>query len=63
MLAWFVAAACMWRGLTSGEADEVAQEVTDRLDALALGACDLTAGQARDVLEAAIAAVLERTRS
>lgn len=53
----------MWRGLTSGEADEVAQEVTDRLDALSLGASDPTAGQARDVLEAVIASVLERTRS
>ncbi|UUE19336.1 hypothetical protein [Microbacterium sp. J1-1] len=63
MLAWIVAAACMWRGLTSDEADAVAQELTDRLDILTLMPTDLTAGEARDVLDAAIATVLERTRA
>ena len=62
MLAWFIAAACMWRGLTSEEADAVQAEVQDRIDALVLEPADFTAGEARDILDAAIASVLERTR-
>ena len=63
MLAWIVAAAGMMRGLTSDEADAVQDEVVARLDSLGVGGSDLCAGAARDVLDAAIATVLERTRS
>lgn len=64
MLSWLVAATGMWRGLTSEEADAVEGEVRERLAVLRLDPLDdLSAGEARDVLDAAIAAVLERTRS
>lgn len=63
MLAWFVAAACMWRGLTSDEADAVEVEIRERLESLLVDPSDLSAGEVRDVLDAAIASVLERTRS
>lgn len=63
MLAWIVAAASMWRGLTSDEADAVEQEAQVRLDSLGVEPRDLSAGQVRDVLDAAIATVLEQTRS
>lgn len=64
MIAWFVAAACLWRGLTSDEADAVAVEVQERIDMLMLDPLtDLTAGDARDILDASIAAVLEQTRA
>lgn len=67
MLAWVVAAACMWRGLTSDEADAVQVEVQARINARAADPLidpevDLTAGEARDILDAAIATVLEQTR-
>ena len=63
MLSWLVAATGMWRGLTSDEADAVEIEVRERLDVLTLDPlADLTAGEARDILDAAIATVLERTR-
>lgn len=62
MLAWIIAAAGMVRGLTSDEADDVQVEVVTRLDSLGVDGGDLSAGEARDVLDAAIATVLERTR-
>ncbi|MBW9094646.1 hypothetical protein JNB62_13195 [Microbacterium jejuense] len=60
MIALTIAAACMWRGLTSEETDAVAAEVQTQLAAIGLET--LTAGVARDVLEAAISTVLAVTR-
>lgn len=64
MLAWFIAAACMWRGLTNEEADAVEQEVRDYLVQIGVDpeTVMLSAGQARDLIDSAIAVVLERTR-
>ena len=61
MLALIVAAACLWRGLTSEETDAVGDVVTAALGELDIDT--LTAGEARDILDVAIATVLEQTRS
>lgn len=56
MFAFVIAAACLWRGLTQDEATAVEQEVASLIDGLDIDA--MTAGEARDVLDAAIATVL-----
>ena len=56
-----IAAACLWRGLTQEEADAVEREVATAIDGLDIDA--MTAGDARDVLDAAIATVLVASRS
>lgn len=61
MLALIIAAACLWRGLTTEETDAVAAAVDAVLDAIDLE--QLTAGEARDILDVAIATVLTQTRS
>lgn len=60
MFAFVIAAACLWRGLTQEEATAVEQEVAELLDGLDIDV--MTAGEARDVLDAAIAAVLSVSR-
>lgn len=60
MFAFVIAAACLWRGLTQEEATAVEQEVAELIDGLDIDA--MTAGEARDVLDAAIAAVLVVSR-
>lgn len=60
MFAFVIAAACLWRGLTQEEATAVEQEVAELIDGLDIDV--MTAGEARDVLDAAIAAVLAVSR-
>lgn len=60
MISLIIAAACLWRGLTAEETDAVADEVAAQLEPTPLE--ELTAGQARDVLESAISTVLATTR-
>lgn len=62
MLAWIVAAASLWRGLTPNEVDQVAAEVQARLTEQAIDPINVTASEAFAMLDAAIAAVLERCR-
>lgn len=61
MFAFMIAAACLWRGLTQDEATAVEHHVADAIDGLDIDA--MTAGEARDVLDDAIAAVLAESRS
>lgn len=55
-----IAAACLWRGLTQEEATAVEHQVADAIDGLDIDA--MTAGEARDVLDEAIATVLAESR-
>lgn len=61
MLGLIVAAACLWRGLTTDETDAVETELLAQLEGRALE--DLSAGEARDLLEAAIGDVVAIARS
>lgn len=60
MFAFVIAAACLWRGLTQEEATAVEQQVAELIDGQDIDM--MTAGEARDVLDAAIAAVLVVSR-
>lgn len=62
MLAWIIAAASLWRGLTPDEVDQVAAEVQDRLTDQAIDPINVTASEALTMLDTAIAVVLERCR-
>jgi hypothetical protein len=62
MLAWIIAAASLWRGLTPDEVDQVAAEVQTRLTEQAIDPINVTASGALTMLDTAIAVVLERCR-
>ena len=62
MLAWIIAAASLWRGLTPAEVDEVAAEVQARLTEQAADPITMSASDALTMLDTAIAVVLERCR-
>lgn len=62
MLAWIIAAASLWRGLTPDEVDQVAAEVQTRLTDQAIDPIEVTASEALVMLDTAIATVLERSR-
>ena len=55
-----IAAACLWRGLTREEATAVEHHVAEAIDGLDIDM--MTAGEARDVLDEAIAIVLAESR-
>jgi len=60
MFGLIVAAACLWRGLTTDETTQVAAELEAALAGQDLNV--IPAGDARDALDAAISTVLLRTR-
>lgn len=62
MLAWIIAAASLWRGLTPDEVDQVAAEVQTKLTDQGLDPITMTASDALTMLDTAIAVVLERCR-
>ncbi|OZB84332.1 hypothetical protein [Microbacterium sp. 13-71-7] len=62
MLGWIIAAAGLWRGLTTEEVDDVHAEVQAQLTAQSLDLTLMTASDAQAMLTDAIGVVLERTR-